>query len=369
MQVNEQRILDLFLKMVQIDSVSYEEKPMGDFLEEYFQARGLEVYRDKAGEQFGGNGSNILVHIPGTIEGDSICFNAHQDTVSPGKGIVPVVKDGFVHSQGDTILAGDDKAGIASILEAYEYVRENNIPHRDLYLFFTICEELNMMGIKHFDYTKLPCKNILIVDAPGTPGKISLAGPAKDGIVATFKGKKAHAGIEPEKGANAACMVANAIARVKFGRVDEETTSNIGRIEGGGQTNVVTEDAFFTAEVRSRNSQKLIEQVELIRKACEDAARELGGSVVFEVSHDYPEIKLDKESFIYKQLLKAYDKEGIKVEYVMAGGGGDSNIMAGHGYQCCGIGCGMRDVHSTDESLCLEDMHMAVRLIVTMMTE
>ena len=369
MKVNEKRVLDLLLEMIKIDSVSYEEKPMSDFLENYFKVKGMEVYRDNAGEKFGGNGSNILVFVKGTIEGPAICFNAHQDTVSPGNGIKPVVKDGFIYSDGDTVLGGDDKGGIAAILEAFEYVSENKIPHRDMYFLFTICEELGMLGIKNFDYSKLPCKDIFIIDAPGTPGKISLAGPAKDGILATFKGKKAHAGIEPEKGANAACMLAKAISGVKFGRVDEETTSNIGRIEGGGQTNVVTEDAFFTAEIRSRSGKKLAEQVELIRKSCLDAAKEFGGSVVFEVSHDYPEIKLDKSSFVYNQLCKAYAKEGIEVEYVLSGGGGDSNIMAGQGYKCCGTGCGMFNVHSTNESLCLKDLHTAVRITVTMMTE
>lgn len=176
--------------MIRIDSVSLHEKEMADWLEAYFKNRGFDVYRDEAGKNFGSNGGNLLIHVPGTMEGEALCFNAHIDTVSPGNGIEPVVDGEFLVSKGDTILAADDKSGIAAILEAYEYIRENNIPHREMYFLFTICEEQNMMGSKNFDVSKLPCKNMVSIDGAGKPGVIVTAAPAKDGIVATFKGKK-----------------------------------------------------------------------------------------------------------------------------------------------------------------------------------
>ena len=369
MQVNEKRLLDRLLEMIAIDSVSYEEKPMSDFLETYFKNKGLEVYRDQAGEKFGGNGSNILVHIPGTMEGEAICFNAHQDTVEPGRGIKPVVKDGYLVSSGDTILAADDKAGIATIMEAYDYVKENNIPHREMYFLFTICEELNMMGIKNFDFSKLPTKNIYVIDSAGSPGVMTMKNPAKVGIVATFTGKKAHAGIEPEKGVNACCAMAKAIAGVHFGRIDPETTSNVGRVEGGGQTNVVSDSAFFTAEIRSHSAETLEAEIEKVRKSCEKAAAAFGAQVDVQVSYDYPTKKLDPESFVYKQCYAAYVKEGITPKQIIGGGGGDSNIMAGHGYMACGLACGMTDVHSSKEKLNLAEFAQTVRIVVTLMTE
>ena len=369
MQVNEKRLLDRLLEMIAIDSVSYEEKPMSDFLETYFKNKGLEVYRDQAGEKFGGNGSNILVHIPGTMEGEAICFNAHQDTVEPGIGIVPVLEDGKLKSSGDTILAADDKSGIAIMLELLEVLKETGTPHRDMYYLFTICEESGMYGAKNFDYSKIPTKNIFSLDGAGNLGFILKSGAGKDVLTITFHGKSAHGGIEPEKGINAINAAALAISKVKFGRIDPETTSNIGRIEGGGQTNVVTDEVFFTAEVRSHSMEKLKNQVESMKKACEEAAAEMGGQVDFAVSHDYPCFVLSQESFAFKACMAAYEKEGIPTSTLIGGGGGDCNIFAGSGITCACIASGMYDVHSSNERLNLEEFYTTTRVVYTMMTE
>ncbi|WP_195254323.1 M20/M25/M40 family metallo-hydrolase [Merdimmobilis hominis] len=369
MELNKKRLLDTLCEMIRIDSVSLHEKEMADWLEAYFKNRGFDVYRDEAGKNFGSNGGNLLIHVPGTMEGEALCFNAHIDTVSPGNGIEPVVDGEFLVSKGDTILAADDKSGIAAILEAYEYIRENNIPHREMYFLFTICEEQNMMGSKNFDVSKLPCKNMVSIDGAGKPGVIVTAAPAKDGIVATFKGKKAHAGIEPEKGINAITMASKAIAKMTLGRIDAETTANIGRIEGGGQTNVVTDEVFFTAEVRSHSMEKLKNQVESMKKACEEAAAEMGGQVDFAVSHDYPCFVLSQESFAFKACMAAYEKEGIPTSTLIGGGGGDCNIFAGSGITCACIASGMYDVHSSNERLNLEEFYTTTRVVYTMMTE
>ena len=139
MQFNEKRMLDRLMEMIRIDSPSFEEKPMTDYLEKYFKDRGFEVYRDNAGEKFGSTGGNILVHIPGTMEGEAVCFNAHQDTVEPGRGIEPVYENGVLTSKGDTILGADDKSGIAMLMELLDVLQENKIPHREMYYLFTIC--------------------------------------------------------------------------------------------------------------------------------------------------------------------------------------------------------------------------------------
>ena len=160
MQFNEKRMLDRLMEMIRIDSPSFHEKPMTDYLEKYFKDRGYEVYRDEAGSKFGSDGGNVLVHIPGTMEGEAICFNAHQDTVEPGRGIEPVYKDGKVTSAGDTVLGADDKSGIAMLMELLDVIKENNVPHREMYYLFTICEEQGMPGAKNFDISKLPCRNL-----------------------------------------------------------------------------------------------------------------------------------------------------------------------------------------------------------------
>lgn len=369
MQFNEKRVLDRLFEMIRIDSPSFEEKPMTDYLEAYFKDRGFEVYRDNAGEAFGSNGGNVLVHIPGTMEGEAICFNAHQDTVEPGRGIEPVYENGVVSSKGDTILGADDKSGIAMLMELLDVIQENNIPHREMYYLFTICEEQGMHGAKNFDISKLPCRNLYALDGTGQVGGISMAGPSKYGIKATFRGKAAHAGIEPQNGVNAVCMAARAISLIKFGRIDEETTSNVGRIEGGGMTNVVPDEAWFTAEVRSHSDEKMQQQLTLIQDACQQAAKEFGGEAQVELSHDYPAIKADKDSFLYKLNLYAIEKEGITPRFVISGGGGDANIFSGKGFQCGGITTGMFDVHGVNETLQMDVFQTAFNVVFRMMTE
>ena len=200
MQYNKERILSRLMEMIRIDSVSYKEGPMTDYLQKYFEDRGYEVYRDQAGKAVGGDHSgNLLIHIPGTMEGESICLNAHQDTVEPGIGITPVLEDGKLKSSGDTILAADDKSGIAIMLELLEVLNETGTPHRDMYYLFTICEESGMYGAKNFDYSKIPTKNIFSLDGAGNLGFILKSGAGKDVLTITFHGKSAHGGIEPEK--------------------------------------------------------------------------------------------------------------------------------------------------------------------------
>ena len=160
MQYNKERILSRLMEMIQIDSVSYKEGPMTDYLQKYFEDRGYEVYRDRAGKAVGGDHSgNLLIHIPGTMEGESICLNAHQDTVEPGIGIVPVLEDGKLKSSGDTILAADDKSGIAIMLELLEVLKETGTPHRDMYYLFTICEERDVY--KRQEYR--PCNSFSVL--------------------------------------------------------------------------------------------------------------------------------------------------------------------------------------------------------------
>ena len=171
MQMNQERVLNRLMEMIQIDSVSFHEEAMTDYLQNYFENLGFEVYRDQAGKAIGGdNAGNLLLHIPGTLKGEAICLNAHQDTVQPGLGIKPVFENGILKSSGDTILAADDKSGIAMMMEVLDVLKETGTPHRDLWFLFTVCEENGMDGAKNFDYSKLPAKNIFALDGAGKVG-------------------------------------------------------------------------------------------------------------------------------------------------------------------------------------------------------
>ena len=370
MQINQERVLSRLIEMIQIDSVSYQEGPMTDYLQKYFEELGYDVYRDEAGKAIGGDhAGNLLLHIPGTIEGEAICLNAHQDTVEPGIGIEPVYKDGKVTSAGNTILAADDKSGIAMMMEIHDILKETGVPHRDLWFLFTIAEENGLLGSKNFDYDKLPAKNILALDAAGYLGDMLTSGAGKDDLKATFHGKMAHGGIEPEKGISSIAMLASAINRVKFGRIDPETTSNLGIIEGGIANNIVCDKASFTCEVRSHSASQITEQIELITKACYDAAAEFGGTVDVEVDHFCPPHKPDLEGFLTKSMHKALELEGITPVYKVSNGAGDANIFSGHGFNCTNISTGMFAVHTTDEYLDMKVFAQAFNVVWRIITD
>lgn len=366
--INKTRLTNSLIDMVKIDSPSFEEKDYREYLIKYFQDRDFEIYADDAGSKFGGNSGNLLVHIKGDNKAEKICLAAHMDTVSPGRGIEPIIEDGIVKSKSNTILAGDDKAGIAVILEAIECIKENNLPHRDIYILFTVCEEVGMLGAKHFDISKLPCKNMVILDVPGPAGIIAVEAPARYAFKITFTGKTAHAGIEPEKGINAIYVASEAISNMKLGRLDDETTANIGRIEGGSQTNIVTDAVYFTAEVRSRSLEKIDAQAEHMEEVCKAAAEKFGGEVEIEVTKEYFPMKLDQNSFVFNLCIESFEKEGINPVLIKTGGGSDGNILAQAGYDCAVISMGMEKVHTVDEMVNIDDMYNTAKAVVNMIS-
>lgn len=366
--LSRERMQNLFLEMIQIYSPSKGEKEMADFIEAYLTRRGIAFQSDNAGEGYGGNGRNIVAHIPGTKEGIPLGFAAHMDQIEPCKNVKAVIDGNIIRTDGTTTLGGDDKSGIAAILEAVEDILESGGEHRDIYLVFTCSEEISMQGTKHMDLGILPCKDLVIADATGNTGVIAYKAPAMEAIEVTVRGKKAHAGIEPEKGVNAICAAAKAIAQMRIGRIDAQTTSNIGRMEGGGATNVVTDEVAFTAEIRSHSMEKLGEEVAHMEKCLKEATEEMGASYQFRHELAYPALSVDVDCELVHLTKEAMEKEGIEPELMVIGGGSDANVLAGHGYRSVILGLGMRDVHTVQESLDMDEVWKAARVIRRMMS-
>lgn len=243
--INEKRILNLFLDLVKIDSPSLKEKDVAVFLQKLMEKKGLEVKEDLAGEACGGNTGNLIVRIPATGEGEPIAFSAHMDCVSPCIGVVPVVDEKIVRSAGNTVLGGDDKAGIAMMIEALAHLEEESIPHPEIYFIFSICEESGMHGAKNMDDSLLPAKEVVVLDSGGSVGTIVVEAPAKAGIQMTFIGKSAHAGIVPEDGISAIQLAAEAVSDMNLLRINDHTTANLGRIEGGQQLTLLPTRSLF----------------------------------------------------------------------------------------------------------------------------
>jgi len=365
--LNKDRILKNFLDMVRIDSPSFKEAAMAEYLKEFATQQRWLVRVDNAGKLCDGDTGNVIVRIQATGGGEPIAFSAHMDCVPPCLGIKPVVEDDKISSEGETVLGGDDKAGIAAILEAALHLKEENIPHPDIYLLFTIAEESGMHGAKNLSAADLPVKEVVISDAGGPIGTTIVKAPAKAGIDVTFHGKPAHAGMEPEKGVSAIQLAADAIRRMSLLRIDEETTANLGKIEGGTVTNIVAETCTLTAEARSLDDAKLQKQLDHMKQCCDEAAQNIGGSVDFEYTISYPALTVPADSPLLQKTDECCERLGLKFEAVPCGGGSDANILFGKGYSVVNISNGMEAVHTTKESISLQDMYDTARLVAEMM--
>ncbi|HEX5708582.1 MAG TPA: M20/M25/M40 family metallo-hydrolase, partial [Pyrinomonadaceae bacterium] len=234
--INQERIKNLLLELVQIDSVSRKERDVAERIKKLCEEMGARVEIDDAGEKVGGNSGNVIARFPGTIPGaETIMMSAHMDTVVPGEGVKPVVEGDIIRSDGTTVLGGDDKSGCAVIIETIRCLQEQSIPHAPIEAVFSICEEVGLLGAKHVDVSKLKAKYGLVFDSDD-PGFLFTKGPSANHMEWKILGLESHAGVAPEQGISAIRIAAEAISEMKLGRIDHETTANIGVIRGGEAT-------------------------------------------------------------------------------------------------------------------------------------
>ncbi|MDU5080687.1 M20/M25/M40 family metallo-hydrolase [uncultured Tissierella sp.] len=363
--MNKESIISKFLDYVRISSPSYREGHFAEILKKDMKKIGFEVVVDDAGNKAGSDTGNIIGYLSGNKDIEPIMFCAHMDTVTPCENIEPIIENGIIKSKANTILSADDKAGIIAILEGIKHIKENNIPHGDIEVVFTICEEVGLYGSKYLDYSKIKSKMAFVLDASGDIGGVNVQGPAQAQIHAKFHGKAAHAGLNPEKGINAIQVASRAIDRMALLRIDEETTANIGIIKGGSATNIVADYAEVEFEARSLNEEKLNKQVNHMVEAMEQAAKEFSSKVDIKVDNSYPTFKLDNNEPILKIIENAMKKVNIPYMPKPTGGGSDTNIFNGNGLKAATLGIGMFGAHSVDEYIAEDDIVKTAELVAT----
>lgn len=354
--VNRDRMVDEFMQLVRIDSLTRNERMMADTLKSKLAEMGIDFVEDNSGERIGGNAGNIICTIKGDKKVPPILLMAHMDTVAPGTGKKPLISDGHIRSDGTTVLGGDDVAGIECILETLRVLKEDNIAHGDIQVAFTVAEEGGLFGAKNLDYSLINAKYGFVMDGDGPIGSVAVKAPSQNRIYVDIKGKASHAGVAPEKGISAIQIASQAIAGMKLGRIDFETTANIGTINGGIETNIVCEKVEIKAEARSRDSKKLDEQTVHMKDCFEKAAKLYGGSVEFRTQLEYPSFNIDKDSGIVKILDKAAKVAGLELRLTETGGGSDTNIINGEGIQSVDISVGVELFHSVEEQLLIDDL-------------
>ncbi|HWI55382.1 MAG TPA: M20/M25/M40 family metallo-hydrolase, partial [Desulfobacteria bacterium] len=339
------------------------ERDIADYLIGKMTEMGLNVIEDQAGKSIGNIAGRETGNIIATLKGNvpnapTLLFSAHMDTVEPGRGVQPVIKDDVIYSDGTTVLGSDDKAGIAAVLEALQTIRDEELPHGDIEIVFTVSEEVGLLGAKNLDYKRLKAVYGFVTDCDGSAGTIITKAPSQHRITASIIGKAAHAGINPEVGVNAIYVASSAISKMQLGRIDEETTANIGVIQGGKATNIIPELVNIEGETRSIDPDKLEEQTNKIVKTLEEVAVEMGAKAIVKTELLYPRLKLEESDKAVALAVRAAENLGLKPVLVSTGGGSDANIFNGYGIPTVNLGIGMSKVHSTEEFIKIEDLVM-----------
>ncbi|MGH7413625.1 MAG: M20/M25/M40 family metallo-hydrolase [Candidatus Rokuibacteriota bacterium] len=371
--INAARLKDEFLDLVSISSPSKREGAIARRLETILKSMGASVEVDGAGERIGGDTGNLLARFPGNAPGaPPFLLSGHMDTVGPAEAIHPVVEGEVVRTDGTSVLGGDDKAGVVAILEAVRVLRESSIPHGDLEVVLTICEEYGLLGAKNFDTARLRAKRGLVLDVDGVCELITRA-PAANRMTFTVHGLAAHAGICPEQGMSAIRIASEAISVMKLGRLDAETTANLGIIQGGLAGNIVPAAVTVRGETRSLSLEKLEVQTAHMRRCFDEAAarhavrvgdRSYRARVDAQVERQYGRLAIRDDAAIVRLVQSAAGAMGRACGTRGTGGGSDANVFVERGLEIANLACGMREIHTVNEWVDLRDLVVTAGLVV-----
>jgi tripeptide aminopeptidase len=371
--INPERLKNLLIELIKIDSLSRKEYDVAMRLKREMEDLGAQVSIDDAGEKVGGNVGNLIAHFTGTApEAMPILLSAHMDTVVPGEGIVPILDGDILRTDGRTVLGGDDKSGVAIICEVLRVIKENRFPCSDVDVVFTICEEAGLIGAKYLDVSRLRARTGLVLDSDSV-GFLFTKAPAANRMEFRVHGLEAHAGVCPEKGVNAIKVAADGIAQMSLGRIDHETTANIGVIEGGMAVNIVPNLVILKAEARSHSEEKLERQTEHMLRCLQDAAArhtlELGGAqftatVDASIERDYDRMDVSDGAPIVQLVRAAAKNLRVDIKTLATGGGCDANVLNQKGLEVANLSTGMREIHTVKEWLDLKDLNLSAQMVL-----
>jgi tripeptide aminopeptidase len=371
--INQERLKNLLIELIKIDSLSHKEYDVAMRLKREMEELGATVIIDDAGEKVAGNVGNLIARFSGSMpSARPLLLSAHMDTVVPGEGVVPILDGDILRSDGRTVLGGDDKSGVAIICEVLRVVKENNLPCSDIDVVFTICEEAGLIGAKCLDVSRLRARTGLVLDSDSV-GFLFTKAPAANRIEFHVHGLEAHAGVCPEKGISAVKVTAEGIAQMKLGRIDHETTANIGVIAGGMAVNIVPNSVILKGEARSHSTEKLEEQTEHMRRCLEEAAarhtltlngKRFEARVEAKIERDYDRMDVPDSAPIVQLVQAAAKNLNLELKTLATGGGCDANILNQKGLEVANLSTGMRDIHTVKEWLDLNDLYLSARMVL-----
>ena len=360
-------LLDHFLELCAVPSPSGRERRVADLVGEYLSDLGLEWDEDDTAAELEGEAGSIFCRLPATSGGGTPLFLcAHTDTVPPEGPIEPVVDDGVVRNGAGTILGSDNKAAVVVMLEAVRRILDERRPHGGIELVFTPQEEVSLRGVAAFDQTRLVAKTGFVYDQGAAIGEIVLGSPHGRLLDFRFHGRAAHAGMAPEEGRSAVAAAARAIADFRLGRVDEETSANVGVISGGTARNVVPERCSFQAEVRSHDERKATELVREMLETAAYAASLADCEVESEVRPSFPGYRFRESDPVVRLAAEALSACGFEPSYALSGGGADANVFNARGLSCLNLANGMMEIHTPDEHIAVADLEAMVEVTLAL---
>jgi len=363
--LDQKRVIDNFIEMVKISSPSKKERKMADYLAKVLNDLGLEVSEDNAGEIQDGNCGNIIGLLKSNSKNKKTIFlSAHMDTVVPCEVINPKIENDIIKTDGTSVLGGDDKAGIVAILELLRVIKEDKLEHPNLLIVFTIAEEIGLLGANSFEIEKYNVSYGIILDCSGAPGKVIVKAPSIAQGKLQITGKAAHAGIEPQKGINALVVAAKAISTLRLGKVDFETTANLGTINGGEAYNIVMPELEISYEARSQNKDKLDallkETFDIFTKTCKKEGASFEHSVKIVVDG----FMLDENEEVVQNIKRACKNLSLPYEQIETSGASDANVYNFKNIPTLNLAIGMSKVHTVEEFISIKDLTLNAKILI-----
>lgn len=357
--INQDRLVKNFISLAKINSTSGEEEKIAKDLVKRLKTLGFKVLRDSYG--------NVIGKLAG--KGEPIMLNAHMDTVEPGRDIKPIIEKDIIKTDGTTILGGDPKAGVASILEALTSIKEEGKKHLPLDVVFTREEETSLGGAINLDYSLVSARRGVTFDGEKELHNICISAPGYNRVNVTITGRAAHAGAEPEKGISAIQIASEIIANLELGRIDDETTANIGLIEGGSARNAVPEKAHFKGEIRSRNKKKLERHTQHFKEVFNNILSKYpDAKTEIDITREFDAYFFDENHRVIKHITEIFKEMDITPNLEHSGGGTDVNIFHTHGIEAIVVGTGDYEAHTTREYVVIPQMLQAARFCEKLIT-
>lgn len=354
--INKERVTQTFLDLARINSPSKNERSVADYLISRLESLGFSVSEDSVGAKIDGNTGNLIATRKGTVPGKRLFFGAHMDTVDSTEQLNVVIDGDEIRTDGKTILGADDKAGLAAIIEGVQSIVEDGGPHADLQLIFNVSEEIGLLGSRAMDFSMIEADYGFVFDTQKPVGGITWSAPSHVNFHVEITGRASHAGMAPEKGVSAILAASNAISQMRLGRIDSETTANVGVVQGGKARNIVPDLVMIKAEARSRDETKLAAQVEHMKTTFEREAEKIGACASVVTVNEYYAYRFSESDEIVKLASAASRRIGLEPVFIEGGGGSDANVFNKAGIPSLVIGVGYDGAHSVEEHVSMSDL-------------